>query len=162
MVQHHRKEKNQKDLKYAHFYLKDILKLFINNKVLPDNINELISRSIDHPKINNHGVKIYLGRHAKLDTCPTPAAGSRLKPDDYLNSATTIIVTTNLQKVAGNTKKGFRDMLTIPTASEEHYVLIPGFKNDGQGLDKAEIEPPYHRGEDGEYHDIGEEEEDQS
>ncbi|MDQ8006397.1 MAG: hypothetical protein REI64_16460 [Pedobacter sp.] len=155
MVQHHRLEKNPKDLKYAHFKLKEILQLFINNKVLPETIGKLLSEVIDSPKINNHGVKIYLGRHAKPETCPKPSG--TLTSADYLHRATTIILTTNLEKIPGDKKKGFRDMLTLPKSSEEHFVLIPGFKEEGQGLDRAEIEPPYHDGEVGEYYDIGDE-----
>lgn len=155
MVKHYRGSSPlSKKLKYAHFKLEDILDLFVKNEVLHPKIIELIDNDIEvqaHHK--KYGVKIYLGKHKVLETCPT---NGQLKPEEYLNKITTIICNTDLvaSAVSRGPFKGFKDIL-----SDDNYILLPTSRLDrpteaGDGLDQAEICPPFPN-TDEEIYDIG-------
>ncbi|WP_113639323.1 hypothetical protein [Nubsella zeaxanthinifaciens] len=134
------REKNKQNvdaLKYAHFKIEDILQLCVNNKILPETVLTQIEKPTD-PKAKGYGLKIYLGIH--LDgTYPSD------KPD-YKGATTTILC--NTQIIEG---KGFKDMLKHTDPS----ILNKLGDDEGTGLDRAEIEPPYHDNG-GEDYDIGE------
>ena len=155
MVKHYRgNSKPSEKLKYAHFRLEDILDLFVKNQVLHPKIIDLINNNTEvqaHHK--NYGVKIYLGKHKVVETCPTDG---HLKPEEYLDKVTTIICNTDLVASAVNNGpfKGFKDIL-----SDNDYVLLPTSKSGdptepGDGLDQAEICPPFPNADD-EIYDIG-------
>lgn len=155
MVKHYRQSNNLPQLKYAHFRLEDILNFLVQSNVLSPAAINAIKDDANQNHIKDRGLRIYLGRHKDKSTCPR---GDKR----YKDKATTILVNTKLVATAAKPedKRGYKDLLT-PTASFEEsqpaYAFIGGeYKENGlYGLDKAEIEPPYH---DGGYHDIGEEE----
>ncbi|WP_316769509.1 hypothetical protein [Pedobacter frigiditerrae] len=143
-----------KKLKYAHFRLEDILDLFVKNGVLHSKIIDLLENDLDVQQHNkDYGVKIYLGKHKELKTCPP---NGRLKPEEYLKKTTTIICNTDLANSAISSVnfKGFKDML------EDHKCLLiasarPKSPTDpGDGLDQAEICPPFPNNDE-EIYDIG-------
>jgi hypothetical protein len=147
MVKYYRKPSTYRKLKYAHFRLAEILEVFSKNKVLPQNVIDAINHPDSQQHIAAYGVKIYIGRHKNENTLPQVESNRK-----YLNKATTILVNTDLHKKTGD-KKGFKDML------DEKLLIIggEGIDEDGVGLDRAEIEPPYHEGDDKDYFDVGEE-----
>lgn len=154
MVKHYRKSNNLPQLKYAHFRLKDILDFLAQSKVLSEEVISAINSEANQNHIKNRGLRLYLGRHKDKETCPR-------EDKRYKDKATTILVNTLIpQNVITEGKRGFIDLLTPNPRLQESqstFVFIGGeYKKDGEyGLDKAEIEPPYH---DGGYYDIGEDE----
>jgi hypothetical protein len=155
MVKHYRENSaTSENLKYAHFRLEDILDLFVKNEVLHPKIIDLIVNDSEVQSHNKkYGVKIYLGKHKVLETCPT---NGQLKPEEYLNKVTTIICNTDLaaSEVSKGAFKGFKDIL-----SDNDYILMPTSRNDGSiepgdGLDQAEVCPPFPN-PDEEIYDIG-------
>ncbi|MGE6220011.1 hypothetical protein ACQKCH_09305 [Nubsella zeaxanthinifaciens] len=147
MVKHYRKPSTYPKLKYSHFRLEEILQVFSKNKVLPQNVIDAINHPDSQQHIANYGVKIYIGRHKNGNTLPEVNNNGK-----YLNKGTTILVNTDLHKKTGD-KKGFKDML------DEKLLIIggEGIDEDGVGLDRAEIEPPYHVEDGRNYYDVGEE-----
>lgn len=152
MIDHYRdsKSSNLPPLKYAHFRLEDLLEFFMETGALHKKLADLLKENeiLEHSK--KYGLKIYLGRHKNLTTIPTDGRNLKTK---YLDKATPILLNTiKLEKgqIKSDTPRGFKDIFSYGIVGSEHIG-----KTEEYGLDKAEIEPPYH---DGGYFDIGEEE----
>ncbi len=123
MVKEYRKDHpSKKDLKYTHFTVKEILQLFIDNKIVDPNqtINQQTSN------LDNHGVKLYLGKHFKPETCRQRGR--------YLTHSNIIICNT---KIVDKDKFYFKDMLD--DKDDKHSFTMAG-ENDG--LDMGHICPP--------------------
>ena len=145
MVQLYRKDpKGGEHLKYAHFNVHEILSLLVANDVLDGLITKgQLDDSNTKNQLKKYGLKIYLGRHNDLSMSGLPEDMRK----QYKNKITTILCNTKI----GN---GFRDLLTDDNSVA---FAIRETVEEGQGLDQAEICPPYNTDDDDNY-DIGYEE----
>jgi len=110
-------------LHYSHFGVEEILKLFIDNKVLKP---EALSMIMEAPEgYEGFGIKIYLGNHFDLTTCPQTNA-------HYEKKNTTILCNT---KIKDSKKHLYLDMLTD---NKDSVALSTG----GYGLDQTAICKP--------------------
>lgn len=123
MVKHYRSHTQSAKLKSIHFSLSEILRLFVDNKILDQ--KKLNNAYIGD--INSYGVRLYLGAHVDDSTCPS-------KPQ-YKGHSTVIICNTTRDT------KGFRDMLNHNKSDSGNGALAPGLYND-EGLDMGTICPP--------------------
>jgi hypothetical protein len=129
-------------LKYAHFNTYEVLELFMTNNVLSPSLIKAITN--EKAAIEKFGLKIYMAAHCFPLTGTLPGETDAA---EYENKITTLLCNT----VIGN---GFRDML-----DDKHSAALAtsGIIGEGEGLDQAEICPPYMTDEDDDY-DIGYEE----
>ena len=142
MVQGYRKQvvNNPDALKYSHFNAFEVLKLMIKNKVIPETLASAVEAEIDH--IKQYGVKIYLGSHVNditLPEMPESRPGAPVYDMKYKNKTTTIVCTTIIEH--GIAQNEFRDMLDNKKGC---LFCVNDDIDEGDGLDQAEIEPPYH------------------
>jgi hypothetical protein len=127
MVNQYRSTRTPGKLKFAHFRLKEILDLLVDNKIL----NQAILDQLKPIKIENYGLKLYLGHHSDGSYCPG-------KPG-YQGYDTIIACNTKLEN------KRFEDMLDDTKDNNNDSIIIIGYeKNDpyGDGVDMAQICPP--------------------
>lgn len=126
-------------LHYAHFNTYEILELFMANNVLSPSIIKAITN--EKAAIEKFGLKIYMAAHCFPLTGTLPGTTDAA---EYKDKVTTMLCNT----VIGN---GFRDML-----DDKHSAALatPKDISGGEGLDQAEICPPYITDEDEDY-DIG-------
>jgi len=111
-----------KDLKFAHFTVYEILELFVDNKIIPKAVLSQINKPSE---TTEYGVKIYIGRHSTERTCPTG------RINDYLNRNTAIICNTEIL--------GFKKYLDILDNTKSISMAVPG---PGDAIDQATICPP--------------------
>ncbi|RZJ64781.1 MAG: hypothetical protein EOO47_26555 [Flavobacterium sp.] len=140
MVVAYRKKPEAKDsLKYAHFNVYEVLELFMVNNVLSPTLIKAITA--EEANIKKFGLKIYLASHCFDLTDPLPGS---INADDYKDKTTTVLCNTKIGH-------GFRDLL-----DDQSSISIATSSNieQGQGLDQAEICPPYNNDDDDDY-DIG-------
>ena len=140
MVNQYRSIRAQRELKLAHFNLKEIFELFIDNKILDREKLEL-AKLVD---VKKHGLKLYLGNHLDERYCPG-------KPT-YKGHNT--IIACNTEFRSGR----FEDMLDDTKDNDNDSIIITGYeKNDpyGDGLDMAQICPPECPKDDPSVTDIG-------
>ncbi len=124
-----------KSFRYAHFNAYRIMQLFVANGILDESkpLNE------QSETLQKHGVKIYLGNHVSAETLPHG-------DEKYMGFTTTILCNTVIND-------GYIDML-----GEKSKVSLAenvGDVDPGDGLDQAELAPPYHAIPDDEDHDLG-------
>lgn len=111
----------KKELNFAHFTVKEILDLFIENGVIKGPV------TLQKPDIGiEYGVKIYIGKHTTTNTCPP------YREADYKDKNTTIICNTKVI--------GFRKYLDI--LDDTKAITIPIANDPGDGLDQATVCPP--------------------
>ena len=133
MVQTYRKKHKLDDsLHFAHFTVKEIMTLFVQNQILPKEVLDLIIDT--SPNKEKYGVKIYLGTHINRSSF---GETSRYRYFD-----TTIICNTIIEK-----PNFYADMLDNKANNDQSlYVSLPVAYSDeigsGDGLDKANICPP--------------------
>ena len=136
---------NKNALKYTHFNAYEILDLFMANKVITD-ATLIAAIKAQENEIRAFGMKIYLGVHISEDTVPIKQDPK--ETEKYFGKTTTILCNTNIVK---DTKYEFlyADIL--------NDVALSQFDDPaGEGLDQAEMAPPYHEEEDEDNdHDIG-------
>jgi len=127
MVTQYRDIKGENKLKFAHFNLKEIFDLLVDNKILD---KEKLSQATNG-NTKNYGLKLYLGNHRDDRYCPG-------KPN-YKGHNTIIVCNTELN--SGR----FVDMLDDNKEDDNNSVIILGYEkkdNYGDGLDMAQICPP--------------------
>jgi hypothetical protein len=108
---------------FSHFGVEEILKLCIDNEVLKP---EVLSMIMEAPEgYEGFGLKIYLGNHYDLTTCPTTSK-------NYEKKNTTILCNT---KIKDSKKHLYLDMLT----DNKHSVAL---STGGYGLDQTAICKP--------------------
>lgn len=133
---------NKGGLKYAHFKVAEVLKLFIVNKVLDP--KKTVEDQLT--AVENYGMKIYLGTHISDDTL-SHITDPRKKAK-YIGKTTTILCNTNISTDPTHDAL-FKDIL-------DDIVAIAVGDNYGSALDQAETAPPYHDGApEDEDHDAG-------
>jgi hypothetical protein len=143
MVQAYRRSvaDNPMALKYSHFNAYDILDLYISNKIVSTSLAQaILSEKSD---IEKFGLKIYLGQNVEGSFDPI------IHPD-YLGYTTTILCNTIIEP---DSAYGYllKDILGPVSGIAQRDE-----DSDEEGLDQAEICPPYHEDapEDEEY-DVG-------
>ena len=125
-----------KSFRYSHFNAYRIIQLLVANGILDANrpINE------QDENLQKHGLKIYLGNHVSADTLPHG-------DEKYMGFTTTILCNTIIDG-------GYIDML-----GEKNKISLAESSDDdvdpNDGLDQAELAPPYHAVPDDEDHDLG-------
>jgi hypothetical protein len=113
-------------LKFAHFPLKELMKLFADNGIIKP-----LSKA-QKKKIEPYGLKMYMANHANdMSTCP----GGR---KDYINKDTIILCNTQ-SLVQPKGYKTWVDML-----DDNKWIDNSGASSieKGEGLDKTTICPP--------------------
>jgi hypothetical protein len=120
MVDAYRKHPDTKptSLKFAHFEVDEILQLFIDNKIIESYVRN------PNPIAGSYGLKIYIGNHYDMSTCPTNAS-------DYVGFNTTILCNT----VMMNAKLGeFHDLLkdndTVALPVQDKVINADGYAID--------------------------------
>jgi len=113
----------KKEFKFAHFTVKEVLQLCIENNVLPESVLKLLKT----PSVGSeYGVKIYMGKHVSENTCPTN------RVPDYLGLNTAILCNTEVIKF-----KHYLDML-----DDDKSISVPLVPDPGDAIDQATICPP--------------------
>lgn len=126
-----------KSFRYAHFNAYRIIQLLVANGVLDEN-----TPIKDQARnIQEYGVKIYLGNHVSPDTLPH---GS----EKYMGFTTAILCNTII-------KNGYADMLGELNKVSVGENASGSDVDPGDGLDQAEVAPPYHAAPDDEEYDLG-------
>ncbi|MGV3546554.1 MAG: hypothetical protein ACO1N4_05780 [Pedobacter sp.] len=119
-----RKHKANNVLHYAHFTVREVVTLFVRNKILPETVLKEIKGSTE--KSEEYGLKIYMGTH---EDPKLYGLGSNYKHKD-----TTILCNTKIVK-----ENYYLDLLDdFPSALVSRKDEI----NEGDGLDVATVCPP--------------------
>ncbi|MBB2146547.1 hypothetical protein GM921_13675 [Pedobacter sp. LMG 31464] len=144
VLAYRQKIKGTDSLKYSHFNVYEVLELLMANKTLSPNLIKAIEA--EKESIKAFGLKIYLASHCFPLSDPLPG---NTNASEYENKTTTVLCNTKIGH-------GFRDILdnksyiSLATSRE----IREGDIGEGQGLDQAEICPPYNNDDDDNY-DIG-------
>lgn len=125
MVNQYRSTRAPEKLKFAHFNLKEILDLFVDNKIL-DRKKLDLSMLVD---VKKRGLKLYLGHHLDGTYCPG-------KPG-YKGYDTIVACNSKLLDDGR-----FEDMLDDTKDYDNDSVIFLGYDPSGEGLDMAQICPP--------------------
>lgn len=134
MVQEYRNEHfSPSDLKFTHFTVKEILELFIDNGIIDKNRTLVDQMNV----LDTKGVKMYLGKHFKPETCQ--------EMPHYLTFSNIIICNTDIVDAK---KRHFKDMLDD---TKHHSFMLAGVN---EGLDMGHICPPDCADPDGAEYDV--------
>jgi hypothetical protein len=121
-------------LKFIHFNLYEVFQLFIANGILSS--TDTVANVLTTLPI--YGLKIYLGNHYDLTTCPEMAED----PNPYLNMDTAIVCNTKLDIPS----RTWIDLLVDSnTAALNNSVTIAGMGTNtaaDDGLDRGSLCPP--------------------
>lgn len=126
-----------KPVKFIHFNLNQVLLLFIDNKILDPSltINDQLKIS------KEYGMKIYLGNHLTLDTCPPDIKHPGQNDKRYLNMDNAIVCAT-YSDVENPSKKFWRDNLIDNKENDNNAILITGVSGTGEALDRGTVCEP--------------------
>ncbi len=130
MVYDYREEnKTETKLFYAHFSLSEILELFADNNVLPEDMIKSLQTQTTQNFIKDYGFKIYLGKYGNTASAPAD--------ETYKGCITTIVCNT----IITAEKFHYADKLKV-----DEVFLIAAKKKMAEGdppyLDQANICPP--------------------
>lgn len=131
MVQDYRNEnETEQKLFYSHFRLAEILDLFADNKVLPQDIIDSLRKESTQDFIKDFGFKIYLGKYG--NTAPEP-----IEPK-FKGHITTIICNTDIMEGLN-----FADKINTNETGMAARIGQTTIEQDPY-LDQANIFPPYY------------------